>query len=40
MRAGTAPGNTYLTPEQCNNIVAIGQANGLLDHGMAHGGHR
>jgi hypothetical protein len=40
MRADTAPGNTNLTPEQCNSIVAIGQANGLLDHGMAHGGRR
>ena len=30
MRADTAPGNTRLTPEQCDSIIAIGQANGLL----------
>ena len=40
MRDDTAPGNTRLTLEQCSNIVAIGQANGLLDHAMPQDGHR
>jgi hypothetical protein len=40
MRADTAPGNTRLTPEQCGSILAIGQANGLLDHGKASAGRR
>ena len=40
MRDDTAPGNKHLTPEQCSSIVAIGQANGLVDHGMVHGGRR
>ena len=40
MRDDTAPGNRHLTPEQCSSIVAIGQANGLVDHGMVHGDRR
>ena len=40
MRADTAPGNTHLTSEQCSSIAATGQTNGLLDHGMDHGGGR
>jgi hypothetical protein len=40
MRDDTAPGNTRLTPEQCSNIVATGQGNGLLDHAMPQDGHR
>ena len=40
MRDDTAPGNTRLALEQCSNIIATGQANGLLDHAMPQDGHR
>jgi hypothetical protein len=40
MRDDTAPGNTHLTPEQCSSIIATGQANGLIDHGIARDDRR